>query len=427
MAATTSLFIDRWHPKADGKCAISVRVTFERQKKYYKTDKAITILDFEKSQGEKARGEFKELKKELQAFEDKASNIIDKLPVFTWVSFDKKYFTNRSAKDTIKAAFDERIQELTQAGRIGTAVSYNSTQISIAKFAASTNKQPEVKKKGDDSKIGLTFKEITPEWLRNYESYMTAAGNSKTTIGIYLRTLRSVFNTAINNEDILPTIYPFRRNESDKNKYEIPEGSNTKKALPMTDIELIFNYTPLNGSSKDMAKDFWIFIYFTNGLNVKDLCLLKYENIQGDTINFIRAKTKRQKKEKIITAVLQPETIAIIKKWGNKKKDSFIFPILEGKETPTRERQLIQQLTHVINDNMKAIADELQINSPVGTYVARHSFATVLKRSGASMEVISEMLGHSSLSTTRSYLASFETDALKVAASALRPAIKTQN
>ena len=121
---------------------------------------------------------------------------------------------------------------------------------------------------------------------------------------------------------------------------------------------------------------------------------------------------------------MQPETIAVIAKWGNISKDGFVFPILDGSETPTRERQLIQQLTHVINDNMKAIAAELKITNPVGTYVARHSFATVLKRSGASMEMISEMLGHSSLSTTKSYLASFETEAVAKAASALRPSVK---
>lgn len=410
MAATTSLFIDKYHPKADGRCAISVRVTFERQKKYYKIDKAATVADFEKSQGDKPRAEFKALALMLNEYEKKAIDIIDKLPAFTFTAFEKQYFTNRGAKDTIKVAFDERITELTKAGRIGTKVSYDCAKNSIDKFA------PNVK-----------FSQVTPKFLTEYEEAMITDGNSKTTIGIYLRTLRSLFNTAINNGDILPALYPFRRNEAEKNKYEIPEGSNTKKALPMTDIELIFNYVAIIGSVKEMAKDFWIFIYFTNGLNVKDLCLLKYENIKDGTIEFIRAKTKRQKKEKRIQAALQPETIAIIKKWGNANKDGFVFPILDGRETPTRERQLIQQLTHVINDNMKAIAAELKITNPVGTYVARHSFATVLKRSGASMEMISEMLGHASLNTTKSYLASFETEAKIKAASALRPGVKTQD
>jgi site-specific recombinase XerD len=118
---------------------------------------------------------------------------------------------------------------------------------------------------------------------------------------------------------------------------------------------------------------------------------------------------------------LQPETKAIIEKWGNKKKDgnTFIFPVLTGKETPVRQRQLIQQLTHTINDNMKDIAEDLEINMPLTTYVARHSFATVLKRSGASNELISEMLGHSNLKTTENYLGSFENDTLKDTTKAL--------
>ena len=41
-------------------------------------------------------------------------------------------------------------------------------------------------------------------------------------------------------------------------------------------------------------------------------------------------------------------------------------------------------------------------------HVARHSYATVLKRSGVSISYISESLGHSDLRTTESYLASFE-------------------
>ena len=42
------------------------------------------------------------------------------------------------------------------------------------------------------------------------------------------------------------------------------------------------------------------------------------------------------------------------------------------------------------------------------TYVARHSFASVLKKSGVSIALISEALGHSDLSTTQVYLDSFD-------------------
>ena len=41
-------------------------------------------------------------------------------------------------------------------------------------------------------------------------------------------------------------------------------------------------------------------------------------------------------------------------------------------------------------------------------HVARHTFATVLKRSGVDIGIISESLGHSDLKTTQIYLDSFE-------------------
>ena len=57
---------------------------------------------------------------------------------------------------------------------------------------------------------------------------------------------------------------------------------------------------------------------------------------------------------------------------------------------------------------MKRIGKGLGIDSKLTTYSARHSFATVLKRSGAPIEFISESLGHADLRTTETYLGSFE-------------------
>jgi integrase/recombinase XerD len=87
--------------------------------------------------------------------------------------------------------------------------------------------------------------------------------------------------------------------------------------------------------------------------------------------------------------------------------------------TAEREREVIQQVTKTINKYMKRIAKELEINKPITTYWARHSFSTVLKRSGASIEFISEALGHSDSKTTRKYLDSFENEAIHKTTNAL--------
>ena len=57
---------------------------------------------------------------------------------------------------------------------------------------------------------------------------------------------------------------------------------------------------------------------------------------------------------------------------------------------------------------LKLIGEDIGYDKPLTTYAARHSFATILKRSGAPTELISESLGHKSLKTTEAYLDSFE-------------------
>lgn len=57
---------------------------------------------------------------------------------------------------------------------------------------------------------------------------------------------------------------------------------------------------------------------------------------------------------------------------------------------------------------MKKIGEELEFEMPVTTYVARHSYATILVQSGAPLKLASANLGHQSLITTERYFAGFE-------------------
>jgi integrase/recombinase XerD len=60
---------------------------------------------------------------------------------------------------------------------------------------------------------------------------------------------------------------------------------------------------------------------------------------------------------------------------------------------------------------MSRIGEQLEFGGVLTTYVARHSYSTVLKRSKeASIDYISESLGHRDRKTTQHYLDSFEED-----------------
>jgi site-specific recombinase XerD len=59
-------------------------------------------------------------------------------------------------------------------------------------------------------------------------------------------------------------------------------------------------------------------------------------------------------------------------------------------------------------EKIKEEVQPLEYKSDCSLISARHSYATVLKRSGANIAYISESLGHNDIKTTENYLASFE-------------------
>jgi integrase/recombinase XerD len=66
-----------------------------------------------------------------------------------------------------------------------------------------------------------------------------------------------------------------------------------------------------------------------------------------------------------------------------------------------------------INQHIQKLAKNAGIRGDVTTYWARHSFTTTIMHGGASIEMASGLLGHQSTSTTKSYWAGFEDEAVK--------------
>ncbi|MGN6804058.1 MAG: phage integrase SAM-like domain-containing protein [Ginsengibacter sp.] len=404
--ARSSIYLDKSHPQKNGECRVSIRITHNRKRKYYSTPHSLTSFEFYvdvfkknlpdeevkaliKPIKKRSRDEYKEIELSLHAYEDKAVKVIKNLPFFTFELFEKRFLTNRIENDTISNSFDSYIELLRRNDQIGTAVSYGCAKKSLQEF--------------NDK---LKFTDVTPELLRKYERWMIERERSVTTLSMYLRHLRTIFNNAISNQLIPKEVYPFG-----KNRYEIPTGNKKKKAITLPEIGLIYNHKIPAGTTRAMARDYWFFMYLCNGMNMKDMCLLKYKNIKGNILEFERAKTKRTKRNvELIRAVITEDVKRIIDTYGNKKRDpgNYIFPVLRPGLTEEKQRQLIQQITHLVNDHTKEIAKELGITKNLTTYAARHSFATILQRSGASTSFISESLGHSSEKTTKNYLEGFE-------------------
>ena len=69
---------------------------------------------------------------------------------------------------------------------------------------------------------------------------------------------------------------------------------------------------------------------------------------------------------------------------------------------------------------MIPVSSEKRIPIKLTTYVARHSYATVLKRAGVATSIISESLGHSSEKVTQIYLDNFENNQIDKAMAFLK-------
>lgn len=149
-------------------------------------------------------------------------------------------------------------------------------------------------------------------------------------------------------------------------------------------------------------------------MNLKDICKIRYKDVDGDTLSVIRSKTQLSTKsnQKIISIHLTDRAKAIIEKWGQKplNTSTYIFSIIPPGATAMRERELVQHFNKLVNKYMDRIGKSLSISKPITSYTARHSFSTVMKRNGVSVEFISESLGHQNIQTTQSYLDSFENE-----------------
>jgi integrase len=266
------------------------------------------------------------------------------------------YYSQGQGVDFYKYA-QSRIDELTAEGKLKSAEGYALAVLQLKKF---------------DKKPVLAFDEITFHFLSRFENAM-AKKLSITTVAIYMRNIRAIFNRAILEELVPLNIYPFR-------KYKIPRGKNTKRNLGIEDIKLIRDLK-LTDPDQIMARDMFMLTFYLLGINFKDLYDLD-EIKKSNRVFYHRHKTG-----KAYSVYLWPEAREIIDRYRGEKhllffKDKF-------KESSFALKK--------INTNLKEIgkSDKCKFNFSLTTYYARHSVATNMVNLGIGKDIVSLALGHS--------------------------------
>ena len=397
---TLTYFFDTRSRLLDGNYPIKLTVYYGRQKKRYKTPFKATQEVYDRLLANRLRDEStKQLKRQTVSWLDKQTLIAERIVPFTFTDFENVFYAEKTQSrkiqlnDGVNSIYEKHIQALNDEGRISTARSYQDSLTSMLSY-----------------KKNLKVSQITPDFLKGYEKWMTDNGRSLTTVGMYVRALRTIFNMAIENEVIDASKYPFK-------KYTIPAPQKISRTLKKEEIRQIINYTAKRDADA-VALDYWVFSFISNGMNFKDIALLKYGNINGDFLEFRRAKTKRTTNNNSLPIMvpLDENLLYIIKKRGNKskKKEDYIFPILKHGLTPQEEYDHIKTFVRNTNKRLTRVGIELGLSLKVTSYVARHCFATIQKNNNAPLAYISEALGHSNLKTTQNYFGRFEDEGLKV-------------
>ena len=256
---------------------------------------------------------------------------------------------------------------------------------------------------GQQSLLADAVVVIDTSWLNKYEKWLRSKDNKETTISLMFRTLRSTYNKAIKAKCARKSDYPF--DEYKVNKFDT---TTQKRAIAKTDVLKFTTEVQPIGKQQymELSKDIFVFSYLCGGINFTDIANLTNENIQNGRLHYIRQKTK-----KLIKIGIPQEAMLIIEKYSKESK-GYLFPILDSKihKTALQKQNRIHKILGKVNKNLKLLAAQLGVEANLTTYVARHSFASVLKKSGVNIALISEALGHSDLATTQIYLDSFDNE-----------------
>lgn len=386
---TISLLLIKNAKKKSGKSPLKLIVYCSQQKRRFNIRIDLTEEEWKLINQPSVKDKhLKEIKIKINAITTKANQIIEGLVPFSFQRFKDAFYENATNLKSLDLdnLFDRIIKFHIERDCVSTAISYRTTINSIRRF-----------------KKNLTLLDLTPNMLLEYENYLLGQGKTCTTVGIYMRQIRAVFNEAISKTLISRDDYPFGRN-----KYIIPGSRNIKKALDFENIQRILNFKP-NDDRQRKAVDFWIFSYLSNGMSFCDIAKLKWDNITDDFIYYFRSKTRRTKKYNAqpTQVPIHPRALEIIVKYGNRNEE-FIFPVLKTGMTSLQIKYKIQDFIKENNITMEKVRCLLEINQSLNTYSCRHSFASVLKLKNVSIEFISESLAHASISTTTAYLNSFQ-------------------
>jgi integrase/recombinase XerD len=385
--ATLSLVLDKRRAKRDGSYPLVFRVRLD--KKYKDISSGFAIQ--EKQFNNKTNSIFKndELNNQLEQLKSHYISRLRRYMVEKVGEEDleelKNFLINKLPEErTVRELWQQEIDMLIKVNRKGNANVHITSMSVVSK----------------EINIDVPFKKIGYKELVELEQKLLVRGLTVNSIGVYMRSLRTICNKAINLDFVQLQWYPFR-------KYKIKKQKTTPRVMPLDELKAYFN---LNLEPPHPLYQSWNIgklIFFLRGINIRDLLLLNQNNVKGDRIIYKRAKTGKMYSIQITNEI--QELLSLF------TPNSTLLGVMTDREINDKHRaiELFQQKRKTINAHLKKIGSLLNSNEPITSYVFRYSYANLAKRLGYSKDLIAEALGHQyGNQVTGIYLELFDQDKL---------------
>jgi integrase len=293
----------------------------------------------------------------------------------------------RKNEITLQEMFSTIVEELRESGRWGTAHIY---QASSNAFSAFTNYQ------------ALPLRKLSPTVLKRFENHLRQRNCSWNTVSTYIKTIRSTYNRAVDMKCVRYTPRLFEH-------VYTGTRADRKKALETSDISYLVRETEMGMQEKSFPNNlqktriFFVLMFMLRGIPFVDLAYLHKRDLQGNTLSYRRRKTGRA-----LTVALTPEAMQMIRLVASRNQDSpYLFPILHSEEGTEAAYREYQSALRCFNQRLAVLRQCLGMKSALSTYAARHTWATMAYHCEIHPGIISEAMGHSSITVTETYLKPF--------------------
>lgn len=246
----------------------------------------------------------------------------------------------------------------------------------------------------DAWKKDIYLTDITKVDVTNYANYRYKIGNTDSTVKKNLADLATVLNHVG---------YKGYNHFADYAAGIVARPVKREK-LTAHEIKLL-EQVNLTGVA-DIARDMYLFSFYTHGMRFENVATFKREYIKGDLIRY-----RMNKGEDVREIFIHAKLRAVIDKYIN-AQTLYLFPVIKELHTDWNKKEIVGKANTLINNFIITAAQRAGIETHVHFHQARHTFAYLSKKKMVSVNVIQDALGHSKSSTTERYLKSLDDDTI---------------